>query len=731
MPECQHRREEAEPRLTPFLSSHIPLILVLSIPLISYPHLLLLISDRQENTLGKKYWQDCRNAPIVYHNTTCIDQMPGHTQVKTNNLPVLDIIVTGLRGGQGKIAWSHNVKGSQNEAQHLNSGRLTEGIRQLNIGKSKIKSALPLIGLIILTILSYLNSFDCAFHFDDRYQILNNPNIRDIGKLPDMLSQPFSRPIYKASFAINYYISGFDVWGYHLTNLLFHLIAGILVFQLTRFFLKDHVSGKAELNMASFTGAALFCLHPVQTGAVTYISSRSSVMLAVFYLLAVLTFLRFGKGRKGYLALSLISFVIGFGVKETMVSLPFMLVVMVSLLEDVTGGKTRFKRGALLISPYLLILLTYLLGRKLWTSGVVPSDQRIYEGVLTPFEYLLTEITVIAFRYLRWILLPLDGPHVDPDVPAETTLLRLPVIAGGAVLLSLVITAILLRKRHPPITAGILWFFITLLPTSSIFPVGDLAVERRLYLPLAGVAIVTGYIFLLFWQKKRRLTLISCAAIVLLAFSVLTLQRNEIWETEISLWEDAARKSPHKVRVLNNRAYAYLEAGKLSRAETLYKKLIDEFPDYPFGYNNLGSVYMKTGRINDAVAVFRKAVMLMPNKRLFRLQLARALEQSGRLKEAIYEYRFAARIYPPSAQAFTLLASALARAEHFREAEEASKMAVSLDSNNPLAYYILGYSLEMMGKMGNAISAYEKAISLKPGWAPPVGRLNGLLRKEG
>lgn len=584
-----------------------------------------------------------------------------------------------------------------------------------------------------ITTIVYLNSLYNSFHFDDKYVILADRLIRSLKNLPLIFSDIFSRPLLRATFALNYHFGGLNVFGYHLTNLFLHVLVAVEVYILTEVIHRDFVKNENSDSLFPFISASLFAIHPLHTGSVTYIASRSSVLVTVFFLLSFILFMKGTvnqKKRRVYHLLSVIIFILGFGVKEIVVTLPFILIVYIYLRHTNNIDPLPFKNYLKTLIPFFVVLLCYLIARKLTLTSVVPVDRRIYEGLLPPYQYFITEIKVVPFYYLKWLLLPIGGPNVDPDIPAEKSFFNITTLSAATIIIILLGIAFLYRKKQPLVSFCIIWFFITLLPTSSIFPLGDLAVERRVYLPSVGFFLL--FALLLIRLKKivpTRYMSVGYICLVLI-LGYLTVQRNSIWKSELTLWEDAAKKSPNKVRVLNNRAYAYIIEGDLDRAEYYYKRLLQRFPEYPYGHNNLGTIYQIQGRLEEALKEFKVAVKLRPENPLFRLKLAIVYENKGRLAEAIKEMEIAARLAPSNPQILTTLASTLAKAGRYQESISIIKRAIKIDPADPLAYYILGYSYEKTGESTMAISAYREAIRLKPGWPLPHKRLMGLVKSE-
>lgn len=583
--------------------------------------------------------------------------------------------------------------------------------------------------IAILSTIAYSNSFYNSFHFDDRYVLLEDPIIKHIDNLPVILSDVFNRPILMATFAISYYFSGLNVLGYHILNLALHIIVSILVYFLAAFISKGFLKQENDLNLFPLVSALIFALHPLHTGSVTYIASRSAVLAAVFYLASLILFLKAlsADGRKKYLfhSSAWLLFILSFGVKETVASLPFVTAVYIFVIHR-NGLLSYIKKYGIVVSVWFFILGIYILARYLMFAEIVPTDTRIEEGILPRYQYFLTELNVIVFYYMRWLIFPFEGPHADPDIPPETTIFDGSTTLAVLIIAGLITTSLWGRKRWPVVSFGILWYFIVLLPTSSIFPIGDAAVERHVYIPAIGFSLATGYLLARAKDKISLKVLLPVYAALFITLIYFTIASNFIWKSEITLWEDAATKAPNKVRVLNNRAYGYYMAGDVNNAERYYKELLKPHPEYPFGHNNLGLIYQRKGDIANAISEYEKAVAIRPDNPIFRINLGVAYDTAGLFGKAITEFQSVLKLNPINPQAMVALASTLSKTGNFHKSIQIANKTIELEPENAMAYYILGYSYEMSGLFTEALDAYNKALKFNPGWDLPGKRISGL-----
>ena len=204
------------------------------------------------------------------------------------------------------------------------------------------KYLFALLLIILMGSFSYSNTLNDSFHFDDFTFIIENPDIRNIGDMSSIFTTVLpqsSRFITFLSFAINYRIHGLDVFGYHLTNLIIHLISAVLVWWFVLLLCKcpkidlDYSDEDAVL-LALFT-ALVFVVHPVQTQAISYISQRFASLATLFYLACVCFFIKARLDLKVkklngiiFFALSATAMMLAMFTKEIAITLPIIILII-------------------------------------------------------------------------------------------------------------------------------------------------------------------------------------------------------------------------------------------------------------------------------------------------------------------------------------------------------------------------------------------------------------------
>ncbi len=431
----------------------------------------------------------------------------------------------------------------------------------------------PPLLIVSVTLLVYLNSLSGVFQFDDYNVIVNNPAVhgwsqwwRGVGGI---------RPLLKLSYALNW-TSGFGLIGFHLFNVLVHVVNALLVYRLAQAVgRRSFRPGSAE--KAAFIGALLFAIHPVQTEAITYISGRSSSLAACFYLASLLCYLQ-GHRRNGPTwpqALSAIFFILALLTKEAAVTLPLALLLWeLCFGEPHQGARAIWRRQW----PHWLILLAAVLAL---------TCHPAYRKLIVTAPALTTVLTQVdGVSYLLTRLLAFASLNIDPDLHVQPVVTW--PLAGKACALALLLgTGVWLLRRRPVPAFAILWLFLQLVPTNTVVVRWDIANERHLYLAGVGLFIAAGSglerVLGLLPAKGRKLLLFLIFALL----GLCTVFRNDDYRSQVMLWEATALQSPAKARVHNNLGYAYFLAGESARARQSYLRAIQLRPDHPLAHNNL------------------------------------------------------------------------------------------------------------------------------------------------
>jgi hypothetical protein len=552
--------------------------------------------------------------------------------------------------------------------------------------KEKTAASTPLwvvaLVLFVVTLAAYWNSFDASFVFDDQSTIQRNIAVRS-GSLNWNIFTP--RGLLFLTFTLNYKLSGLNVWGYHVVNFLLHLANGWLVF-----LLGQHLLQKRSYAMLA---AALFLLHPVQTESVTYISTRSELLSTLFYLAGLLVFMRWPRMQVGFLCSVAVAALYFFGLtsKEPVITLPATILLYDFLFRsDATlrmfRERWRFYGTFLVATPLAIYFLVTRILKDTIGSQLV--------GNLSAGHYFLTELRVIV-RYIQILFVPV-GLNLDYDFRPSLSAAEPAVIASFVFLVAILVFGWMLRKTQPVLAFSILWFFITLSPTSSFVPINDVIFEHRLYLPLAGVCFAFPLLVSFIYERG---TVALCAGL-LIACVVGTYQRNNVWATEQSLWADVVEKSPKKYRPRMHLANAYQQAQRYPDALREFEistTLTDGLPAEERTYvrqmagTSMAVLLIQMGQFDQAVAVATPLWQEFPGLPGIGASLAAVALQKRQPQQAI-----------------ALIDESL------KAIDENRWKGNTREAERGYLYSNKGEAYKLMGNCTEAIALYEKAAKIDP-----------------
>ena len=569
-------------------------------------------------------------------------------------------------------------------------------------------------------IIIYSNTLRVPFVFDDLVYIKDNPILKDPLNLPAIISFAPSRWIGFFSFAINYYFGDWNTGGYHLVNLMIHIGSAICCYGLLFLTLRTPRMQNRPVehkSLLALLAGLIFLTHPVQTEAVTYIWQRVESLAGFLFLFSLLLYVKARLDANAekpsspphlswsYVISCLLAYACAM-TKETAITLP----VIIILYEIVFFGDFRkpSKHALVRLLPFLsLVIVVPVLASE---SPVVTSNL-MYESPPAG-TYLLTQTRVIT-TYLRLLVWPV-GQNLDYDFPLSESLLEPGVIAGILLILSLAGVAILVRRSSPLIAFGIIWFFLTLSPTSSVVPLPDVIFEHRLYLPLAGFAFVLVGIPAMAERRIRILT--TVLIITILIFSVSTYRRNGVWQDDVKLWQDTVAKSPRKARPRVNLATAYIKIKEYDRALAELSRALSLKPDYAAAHENEGVAYFHKKDYHRAIAAFQRAIELSPNQASAYYGRGEAYMRLGKGDLAIEDFRKVLSINPSHLSARNNLGLLLAEKGAYPKAIREFEAVLRLEPNHKDASFNLARAYSLSGQIGRAARQYEKVIEMEPGF---------------
>lgn len=644
------------------------------------------------------------------------------------------------------------------------------------------KPSIHVLLIVVVGLLVYSNTFHVPFFLSADY-VTENPFVRDISfpmeRLkqlnPDHYSLTRNRYLPYLTLALNYRLHGFEVFGYHAVNLLFHLLDALLVYLLVMLTfttpLLAHSPLREQRKWTALFVALLFVAHPIQTEAVTWIwHGRSAVLTTFFYLGSLVAYVRgrlaAGTGREYlYYGVAFICAALAMKCKQNAITLPF----MVALYEFTffSGAlKPRLLRLLPLALTLLIIPVTYL-----WDMGnsfgeATKAFLPVTGQKMTRLDYLFTQFRVVA-NYVRLFFVPVGLPAFR-EWGVSRSLFDAGVLVSGAFLATLFGAGLYLlvrfRAAKPEWTVvglGITWFFIGHSVESTIIPLSVLTAAYRNYLPSVGVFIAVAAVVSLLSHRvdkgKVPAVYLSCGAL-LLVLAVSAYARNGVWRSEISLAQDIVEHSPESPQAHFIMSKAYKSQGMPAEAnrevDLAFRLDMAAHPEMVTGgaspagesiaatpkklapgevdaHFKQAVEHHRNRRMEAALDELRAVLATDPNHAGAHYYTALIFHERGMNDEAAGEYRAALKLKPDFVAARSDYAGLLAQTGKFPEAIGELKTAVRDKPDYPQAHRFLGMIYQDTGRLSDAVRAFKTAIRLEPGYADAHNNLGEVYLQMG
>lgn len=516
---------------------------------------------------------------------------------------------------------------------------------------SPARQNLALAGLVVLV---YANTFDNSFHFDDHHSVERNTAIASLKSVPRYFVDggTFSvdpdvsmyRPLLLVTYAINHAVGGAQPWSYHVVNAGLHICFVLLVFHVGR-----KLTGRTQ---AMWWASALLAVHPLNSQAVNYVSSRSGILAALGAVAAFWSVCLRQPPRPLAAGFSQLA---GLLAKSTALA-------GLGLVAVFEAGQARSRWRA--VVPLLVAAIVYV--GAAWSSGFYDSA---LDGTVRPlYVQMLTQFKALVF-YLYLVASPV---HLSISHPFQVSPQATATVAAAVLLtVSLLLLAVTAWRRRQLAGFGLLWFYGGVALT-TVMPLYILVSEHRLYLSLAGVAVLGACL----WRPTVRFALALPTALVV-CLAALTVQRNGVWQDEYGLWSDALKYNRQDARIWSGLGEAHYQRGNRDSASVYYEGALRLDPDSEVVWNNVGVLHEQAGESLLSEQAYRTALRLRPLWPEAQANLGRLLLSDGRAEEAAPLLGQAAA-RSPSADVLAQLGVAAARDGRRDVAEQALTQALKM-----------------------------------------------------
>lgn len=579
------------------------------------------------------------------------------------------------------------------------------------------KYAFILIALV--GILAYANSFNNAFQFDDGFHIVDGAKIKNIDNVlkASHWKAVGNRPLSFFTLAVNYKLNQLDVTGYHIANVLFHVLAGFMAFLLAleimslAVFKKNKIINEYKVLIALFT-AFIFITHPIQTQSVTYIIQRMAVLAGLFYMWSVLLYIR---GRNAHLQKKPVNtwkpyafyagafFVgfLGFLSKQNAITFPFAFIL--AEIFFIRNEQQKIDRKFLIIFSSIVGAIVIL---GLAINGLPSEYDKISRS-----QYLITQFRVLV-KYWQLLFLPINQ-HLDYYFSISFSLFGVKELLSLFFLLCTIGLGIWLYKKNWLIASfAIFWFYLTLSLESSIIPIRDVIFEHRLYSAVFGFAFVISYLAFYFLSSRNVKYPVIALSFLTVVYIGASLNRNRVWKNPYSLWSDSVKKSPKRERAWYWLATYYMGEKDTEKALNAYDTSIECNPGFPLAYNGRGNLKKETGDLEGAVTDYSKAVKLDPRYVTAFYNRGIAYAALDKLNLAIDDYAKSISLGNKASAVYYNKGNAERRNKDYNKAIEDYNTALKIDPSHALSYFNRGLTKAQMKKHEEAIQDIDLAIKI-------------------
>lgn len=594
------------------------------------------------------------------------------------------------------------------------------------------------LALLVWTVFGQARSFSFV-SYDDPVYVAENSNISD-GLSFRSIAWAFTHshaenwhPLTTISHMLDAQFFGLNSGAHHVVSVLLHAVAAILLFLWL-----GKVTGR--MWCAAFV-ATIFAIHPLRAESVAWIAERKDVLSGVFLMLTLLAYTRYARQRSfGSMSLAAVVFACGLMSKPMLVTVPAVLLLLdvwpfgridqqkEQRTED--RGRTSELRGQSLAGLIMEKIPFFALSALSAVITILVQKTAVSSLETLPLKWRIENAVVSCVTYLGQLFWPAKLAAFYPHPQGQLALWQ--VTGATLLILALTVIAFVLRKTHPYLLVGWLWYLVMLLPVIGVLQVGLQAhADRYTYLPLIGPIIAITWFFADLVAARRSLQPVMAIAAVLIiaSFTFVAHTQASYWQNSETLWEHALVVTKDNDVAHNNLGNVFLNRENFGEAVSHFQKALNirtqkgesQFSTgAALSNNNLGIAFTRMGRVAEGVAYYRRALGIWPEYADAHYNLGTALFEQGQMDEAMKEWNKTLAIHPQDAGAHSSMGNALLQKGAPRDAIAHYEMALQTDPNaatasNNLAWVLATHPDNAVRNGTRAIELAQRAVHVSGG----------------
>ncbi len=568
-----------------------------------------------------------------------------------------------------------------------------------------------------ITAIVYLPMFANGLTNWDEIYITHNPYLRNLSfkSFKTICTVFYSgnyHPLTLLSLAVNYKMGGLHPWIYQLTNLIFHLGNTWLVYVFIKSLLSQ-ISLSLNNSAIALTAALLFGVHTLQVESVAWISERKNVLYTFFFLLSLITYLKYldQKAFKFYM-LSIVFFILSLLSKGMAVPLSICIVLI-----DYVAGRNLLSRKVILEKiPFFALALLF--------GNIAIIAQHSVDAIREDNNFMpFDRIAIASYGFIEYLIKLCFPHHLSAFYPYPVkTEAFLPVKFYMYIVLILSLLIVLWKycRVHKVIIFGALFFMVNISIVIQLLPVGDAIMsDRYVYVASIGFFLILGYVGSILWQKNMLYRTITLSVIIgyAMLLGLKTVNRISVWKDSKTLWSDALTNYPeNNDRALQNLGNISYETGDYTKALQYYNRILkmhlQNKSAYSKAYVGSGQVKQVLNDLQGALDDYNASVSCYPSFEGFYDRAVLKIA-SGALADAMVDLNKAIEMDPIRIEAYNNRGAIFCQLGNFTEATQNYNQALQLDPQNHRAILGTGLLKQAMNDLPGAMSDFDAALSIE------------------